>query len=722
MTADVSMQAPSEPQPKFEANALAQIPASKPTVDIAKFRESEQGKALVDWALGKYTAGKQARETEERDWKKNLAMYNGKQYLQVVRSGQFQGQLMEKPKDPKVDRKVINRTEPLVRTEIARLTSQKPSATVVPASSDDQDMFAAMAGEQVWESTSLRGDFQQVTVDVSFWTSITGNGFFKTYWNEQAIDTDADMMGDVSYECVTPFNLIVADLRETYIEKQPYVINFYTKGIEWIEITYAEELKGVKLNPSVNAANEVIEETYLNLSATQKASPDSCLVYEFWVKPGGCKYLPNGGYFTIVDKTLVAYQESFPYDHSEYPFAHVGHILTGKFYRRSVLNSTNELNSEYNSWRTQLIDARVKMARPQLMAHKGAVSAPKWSNQAGMLIEVRPGFQFPQPIPLTSMPPYVMEEGQSILTDIEDISGQHQVSKGNTPPGVTAATAISYLQEKDDSYLSPTYQSLESACQKVARQTLSLTVQFWDIPRLVKVAGEDKQFDTLTLMGSDIKHGIDIRVEGGSALPTSKAAKQAVIMDLMNMGALTSDQGLEYMEIGGASQLVDQMKTDKRQAQRENVRMKGLTDEMLMVHEQEFMQRQQMGDPSTLDTFGTPLQVPPVITVNTWDNHQAHIDTHNTYRKSQAFLFLSDSVKAQFESHVNMHKQLMQQDQLQQMLASMPTDGSVSGVSGLLDPETGQPVADVGDGSGEGIPGQEQEQLPQGESNGVVGE
>ena len=667
---------------------------------LLKFRNSEQGKALVSWALDQYRKTKSAREREELQWKKNLAMYNGKQYLQVTRAGRFQGQLVELPKDNNKKRRTVNRTAPIVRTEISRLVSQKPSVSVLPASSDDQDMFAALAGEQVWESHSARRSFITVETSCAFWVSVTGNGFIKTYWDDSAYDRDADVLGDVIYEAISPFNLSVPDLREEDIEKQPFVINFYTKPVDWLRMFYAEELKGIELTPSALAANEILESTYLNISESTKTQPDSCMVYEFWVKPGGSKLLPNGGYFVLVDKTIVAYSDQgIPYRHGEYPFAHAGNIITGKFYRRSVLDDTNELNEDYNSWRTQLNEARTVMAHPQILAQKGSVSAARWSNQTGLMIEYKLGFAKPEPIPLATMPSYVLQEGNNILADIEDISGQHQVSKGNVPAGVTAATAISYLQEKDDDFLVPAYQSFEQLCEKVARQTLTLCVQFWDVPRLVKVAGDDNEFDVQQLSGSDIKNGTDIRVEAGSALPTSKAARQQFIIDLMNMQAVPMEKGLELLDIGGAPKLMDQLNVDKRQAQRENVRMKGLSAEEIMANQQLYAMQPMMDQQSQ-----QPLSIPPVVSVNEFDNHAVHIETHNNFRKSQAYLFLDPAVKQEFEKHVKLHEAMMQTQRLQNALASIPSDGSAPGVSGLIDPTTGMPSGQVTDGSGPGIP------------------
>ena len=684
-------------------NPMPANPLQNPIADLLKFRESDDGKALIAWAKKSYQAAKSSRETEERDWKRNLAMYNGKQYIQIKREGSpFNGQWVELPRDPAKKRLTVNRTEPLVRAEIARLTNQKPSASVLPASSDEKDLFAAMAGEQVWESHAARKKFNQVMIDNAFWTSITGNGIIKTYWDEGCLDRDANMMGDVVMEAISPFNILVADLRESEIEKQPYIINYYTKPVAWLQMFYAQELEGVTLNPSASAANEVIEETYLNISTNKQAAPDSCVVYEYWLKPGAYKALPEGGYFTVVDDTLVSYQAQLPYNHLEYPFAHTRHIVTGKFYGRSVLNSTNELNQEYNSWRTQLSDARSKMGRPQMMGTKGSVSAARWSNQTGLFVEVKPGFQYPQPIPIANLPQYVLQEGETILTDIEDISGQHQVSKGNVPSGVTAATAISYLQEKDDTYLAPTYTSMELACEKVARQTLALVVQFWDVARIVKVGGDDSQFDVQMLVGSEIANGTDIRMEAGSSLPTSKAAKQQLIMDLMNMGAVPMDKGLELLEIGGSTRMIDQLKIDQRQAQRENIQLKEVTQQAVDQHVIAWQQNPAASQTPT----GQPLDAPPIVPVNDWDNHDIHIEVHNNYRKSQAFQFLDPVAKEQFQQHVQMHKDMKMQSAVQAALGQIPTDGSVPGVSGVIDPQTGKPDAKMTNGGGPGVPAQ----------------
>jgi len=67
----------------------------------------------------------------------------------------------------------------------------------------------------------------------------------------------------------------------------------------------------------------------------------------------------------------------------------------------------------------------------------------------------------------------------------------------------------------------------------------------------------------------------------------------------------------------------------------------------------------QMIDPNTggplVDNMGMPTAPPLIVPVNSFDNHQAHIEIHNNYRKGQEFEQLPQNVKDLFEEHVNQH-------------------------------------------------------------------
>jgi hypothetical protein len=601
------------------------------------------------------------RTTQERQWYLNLAFFMGQQYVQFRQAGTNGPFDLYTPKAPQWRvRMVVNQVRKIVRKEISRLCAQKPNAFVIPASSEDADVFAAQAGEAIWDSLWRKVKFNKVLREVVFWQAVCGNGFIKSYWDPYKVDPDttkppdpenpeADLKvyGDICIEKVTPFHLFVPDLMCTNIEDQCYVIHAQVRSNSWIKQMFNIDGGSNKLETVDDSLLSVMQ---VNRNTNKK---DQSIVLEIWVKPNYLPELPQGGVFTIAAGELVSGFEGWPYEHGQYPFSKIDASPTGKFYNTSIIEDLIPLQRELNRSRSQLIESKNKMTKPQLVAQKGAIVAQRVTTEPGQIIFYEMGFEPPQPLPLQNLPSYVTEEINRLYDDMADISGQHEVSNGSTPPGVTAATAISFLQEQDESLIAGQYSSIEEAVEKIAAQSLVYVKMYWDEERTVKVVGLDGTFDVQTFKNSDINGNTDIRVESGSALPTSRAAKQAFIMDLMKMGFIQPDEGLEILEVGGLNRIYERIQIDKRQAQRENLKMRVVTEEDVQRNQQEF----EASNPQNQVDIdeGMKLVPPLVIHTNTYDNHELHIQIHNNYRKSQNFESAPSNVKILFEAHVREH-------------------------------------------------------------------
>lgn len=667
----------------------------------------EQDK-VVAWTKQQFRTIREARSQTERQWYYNLAFYFGRQYVQTMRPGTVNSntRLYTPPAPYYRSRPVINRIRATIRTELAQLTGNKPNASVVPASAEDRDMYAAMAGEQIWENFYTDKKLKAVIRRAMWWTLVCGNGYIKTYWdfhNE-----------DVCFTHETPFHVLVPDFREEELENQPFLIHAQTRSAEYVQMMYKQN---DKINAGEADAVDLLNESYLNMIGTQNTTKQqSILILEVWVKPGRVPMFPDGAYYTVIGDQLMTEtsMSGWPFAHGKFPFSKLDHIPGGKYYSTSLIEDLIPLQKEYNRTRGQIIEAKNRMAKPQLMAPRGSINPNAISSEPGQVILYTPGFQPPTPLPLQAIPNYVIEELDRIKDDWNDISGQHEVTHGQVPPGVTAATAISYLQERDESKLSHTFDSLEEGIEKSAQMSLSYVHEFWDVPRIVRITGPDGSFDSLAFKGSDLENNLDIKIEAGSALPISKAAKQALIMDLMKMGFIDPNKGLEVMDMGGINKIYEQLQVDQRQVQRENLRMSKVTGDMMMQYnEQNAMQQQQAvesGQPSPFgqDEMGTPLMPPLLIPVNSWDNHMAHIEYHNQFRKGQTFETLSEEIKALFEAHVQQHIMAAGIETVTQdprAAAGLPPDPAL---------ESGQQDA------GGGPPGPEP--MPQGMAQGMEGQ
>lgn len=673
---------------------------------------------LAAWAKDSYQKCKADREGIAQQWYINLAMYKGDQYVEAIR-----GVLIKVPPMPGKVRMVINKIRPAMRTQVSRMTSQKPSASVVPASAEDEDLLAAEAGESLWEHQSETEEYQKHLINACWWASNTGVGYIKTGWDKEYLDKDADngngAKGKIEYTSPTPFHIHVPNLLERDIEDQPYVLHTFTMTVEEAKARFPDKISDDK-KPTVVGTNEIMESRYLNLrGADNNAQPDSCLVIEAWVKPYATPLLPNGGLIIVVDDILVFKStDGLPYSHGQFPFAKIDEVLSGGYYSTSVIEDLIPLQKEYNRNRSQQVEARNATARPGYFAQEGSVDVSKWRAVAGQVIPVKPGFQFPQPMQAPQLPAHVTQEIATIQADFEDISGQHQVSKGTAPSGVTAATAISFLQEQDQSFMAPTYTSIELATQKVAKHTLMLAVQYWDEPRLVKATGQDQAMSVRYLGRADIKNGTDIRIEGGSSLPVSKAARTALFMDLISKGLIPADKGLELLNLPNMRSYYAIIKVDENHATRENIKLRTVDPALVeqaraQVEEQKQMMLEQVSaeygmeiseemarqDPIVAQQLDELDQ--PMLPVNDFDNDEIHIFVHERFMKSQAYEMLPPILQEEFKKHVDAHKAKLQMKQLNALMQG-GTNEMPGAQLGGADASEGMPQMQE-----QGMPGQE---------------
>ena len=652
--------------------------------------------AIVRWVKDSYGKCKGQFEPIKRQWYLNLSFYKGDQYVDMI-----DGRIIKIPSPRNKVRQVVNRIKPVVRTEVSRLTSQEATVEVVPASSEQEDVLAAQAAQAVFISLRERLELQKVLRQAAWWCSITGIGYIKTYWDKDKEYEDSNQqlaVGDHCFSSVSPFNILVPDLMLEDIEEQPYVLNVFTKSVDWVKQYYPEVIKP-DFKPTVVSSNEIMETHYLNTKGTSAndAKPDACLVIEAWVKPGATALMPQGGKVTMIDDTIIDYQgEGIPYKHGQYPFAKMESIQSGSYYPASVVEDLIPIQRELNRTRSQLLEARTLSAKPGWFYTEGSMDPNKVTSANGQMIGIKPGATPPTPIPLPQMPSYVMELIQSDLTDIEDISGQHQVSKGSAPAGVTAGTAIQFLQEADNSYLATTHASLEDALKKIAGQAISLAIEYWDSQRLIKVVGKDGSVSARYLQGSDLESGTDIRIEGGSSLPQSKAGRIAFFTDLINRGILPPQDGLKLMNVPNMQAYWDEVDVDKNQALRENVAMAELDPAQTAQARQEVQQSVQQsveaGMPPGMDPMQNPiasqqmeLANEPVIPVNEWDNHEIHLMVVENFMKGQEYESLDPAIQNEFKLHRQKHKDALMQKMVEDMM-KQGTDPAAGGNSGNTGP------------------------------------
>lgn len=595
--------------------------------ELASLKKKDDYGKIKTWVTDKYSQAKAGRSPEERQWYKNLDMSQGRQFTEWGTSATGTSGMVQTPVLDYEPRLAVNIIEPVVRTEIAKTSSSHPTATVSPSSNSDEDLMAALAGEQVWEWAYSDSDFQNLVFNVmNFWRMHTGMGFNKIFWDPSCIDPAAaaaykqqmeayqqeqsqafsgagipmtpmpdgsspvqqgplpgaptpPVPGVIKMVPVSPFNLFVADLLETDLQKQDFVIHAYTMATSKAKVQWKDYLPD-DWAPSEVSATTLMDPSHLGMKSGNNAKPKSVLVLEMWVKPGTTSLLPDGGLVIMCGEEIVGMsKDGLPYDHGDYPFGMITSIDTGRFYRRSVIQSLIPLQDQVNRTYAQIVKLSNLATKPQMYYDEGSLEPRRITSKAGLYIPVRLGMTRPSQVPQPTLPPFVANMIDRIQAQVDDISGQHQVSRGTAPGANSSSSAISLLQESDNDFLSTTIDSIVSCLKTTATQYLHLCVQFWDAPRLVLVAGSSHSVDAQILDGSMIATAI--RIDSDSAMPLSKAAKIATITDWIEKGIVDPQDGLEAMEMGTLGRIFDKIKLDEDAASRENIAMRDIDPNVL---------------------------------------------------------------------------------------------------------------------------------------------
>jgi hypothetical protein len=404
---------------------------------------------------------------------------------------------------------------------------------------------------------------------------------------------------------------------------------------------------------------------------------------------------------------LEGYNHEYCYRHGRFPFAKIDHIMTGMFYGESVIQHLIPSQREYNRTRSIMLENRNLAGKPQWWYTAGSFDPRKFNSKPGLMIPVNMGFDPPQPLAQPALPESMPAELQTTIGDMDDISAQTEVSKGNAPPGVEAASAIAYLSEENDTILHPTIASLEEAVQETGIQILANVYDFWPEDRIVRMTSKNQYMEVREFKKGDLNPLTDFRVESGSMAPRSLAAKQAFLTELMKIGALEPQKAFRYLGMSETNKMYEDMMLDARQANRENVYMaqgqkltKPMpgaqpildpeTQQLMPQLKQEPLRDAMTGQPMIDPTTGEPKMYD--VTVNPFDAHDLHIEEHESFQKSQEFELLPPEIQQIIQDHVDEHKMELLKERNAAQADEAAKPGSETTDSPRLEEQGSEPV------------------------------
>ena len=317
-----------------------------------------------------------------------------------------------------------------------------------------------------------------------------------------------------------------------------------------------------------------------------------------------------------------------------------GDVVPGRFWRKTRMDDLVYKQNQRNLLEAMIMLAAQRMGSPAWLIPRGAgvglitgepaIRINYNILSAGGNTPVKPERLSPEQLNQS-----VLLFIQEIDESMERIAGTFFLQGGDTPPGVTAASALAYLGEKAQRAMSSWFQSYEDNFAMWLEQCLEI-LRVRAPEERVLMGAQATRWEAKRFIMTDLKGEIEIKAEAGSAFPQSQAAVRATIQSLIELGLINVRDPMTAYNILQHAGLAH---------------LSGAVDDDFKIAAEEFDMFL-----DTAEQTGVPPDVDPVF-----DNHFAHFMQHKRDAQTDKFRKKPPQIRALWTQHTLNHLQNMQE-------------------------------------------------------------
>lgn len=555
--------------------------------------------------------------------RKNLAIYRGIHYQsQDVRTREEAlDRAIPQQKRTRNPRVVYNHMVDMVEQDVARATKYRGAINCTPPTDDPNDRATAKVAEQLIEKFWKKVDFDHHMQMHVRRKNIKSEDYFGVFWDQHQGPYDIDWVAAVFKEVGIkddPRKMTKAQLRRIWLEeienipKLPMLDDagkqmkdeagnplWITEPLRRGEVRYkliaSDDMflqrKRDYKNCEYGMFREFVHSATVKRQHPSKASeiePDNVNIWDTDTlddeSPGNkvevwhffhktTRELDAGRYIKFC-RTAILKNRTNPYvgwdDQRIFPWARTVDIETPE-----VLNGDSKVTygrpcqAVYNNLISMRIRSHFLVAHPKWFYPTGSVKAENLSN-GGTLV------QYKGPVAPQLVQPTVPPNDEALLTrskdDYQQIMAVYGVSRGEPPPGVTAAVALTFLDEQENERANVGIADLTRTQREVALMTLWLMADHYDNDRLTEMVGKEQANLINDFEMSNLRDIADLDLNNGSALPQQKSARMQYMLDVKKEwpGLMPDDVAVDLLDLAEVKRFQNIITVAIRKADNEN--------------------------------------------------------------------------------------------------------------------------------------------------------
>ncbi|MDE6293882.1 MAG: hypothetical protein K2L88_04595, partial [Clostridiales bacterium] len=267
---------------------------------------------IIESVTRDYRDRAEARRTYETQWRLNLNFYMGNQYCTALPTGDIADVEREYYWQ---EREVFNHISALVETRQAKLNTVRPTLTVRPFSSDDDDIKTAKSSTKILSAACDKLDVDKLLTEGTMWSEICGTAFYYVGWDEKSglRISDGVYEGDVIVDVVSPFEIYPDNLFAQNVSDCRSIIRARSVDVCELKRIYGKvvepEANDVIGMSAVAVGGGLIADSTLNKLSVKNAEHSAVLIERYTLPSAD---MPNGEYAVVANGVLLHYGE-LPY-------------------------------------------------------------------------------------------------------------------------------------------------------------------------------------------------------------------------------------------------------------------------------------------------------------------------------------------------------------------------------------------------------------------------
>jgi hypothetical protein len=288
-----------------------------------------------------------------------------------------------------------------------------------------------------------------------------------------------------------------------------------------------------------------------------------------------------------------------PYDDGINPYDRlVNYVLPREYWGMSEIEQLEGPQKTFNKLVSFALDVLTLMGNPIWVNPLGSdVDSENLVNRPGLVVEPASREEAPYRIEGVQLQPYVLQMIEMMGTWFDSLGGSNDITRGVQPTGVTAARAISTLQEAAHTRIRQKTRNLDCMLQNVGQKYLSRVFQFYTAPEVFRLTAKDgsykyfrfhvEKYDKQDELGQptgeqgirayaqpytddgkidpeqlrvfEMRGKIDVRVATGSNLPFARDEKEQKLLAYYDRQIIDAEEVLKNSEYSNWEAVLQRM-------------------------------------------------------------------------------------------------------------------------------------------------------------------